>query len=52
MLEEARDREEIIERVAALDIAKAEMVVCVRVPGSKERLWGSRMLHLPLTSND
>jgi transposase len=34
MLEEARDREEIIERVAALDIAKAEVVVCVRVPGS------------------
>src|SRR3954468_12055646 len=34
MLEEARDREEIIERVAGLDISKAEVVVCVRVPGS------------------
>ena len=34
MLEEARDLEEIIERVAALDISKAEVVVCVRVPGS------------------
>ena len=27
------DREEIIERVAALDIGKAELVCCVRVPG-------------------
>src|SRR3954453_3866058 len=32
MLEETQDREEIIERVAALDIAKAELVACVRVP--------------------
>ena len=32
MLEETEDREEIIERVAALDIGKAEVVVCVRVP--------------------
>ena len=32
MLEETQDREEIIERVAALDIGKAELVVCVRVP--------------------
>jgi transposase len=39
MLEEARDREEIIERVAGLDIGKAEVVVCVRVPspGSSRR---------------
>src|SRR5689334_20626374 len=35
MLEEARDREEIIERVAGLDISKAEVVVCIRIPGSK-----------------
>ena len=33
MLQETQDREEIIERVAALDIGKAELVCCVRVPG-------------------
>lgn len=33
MLEETAEREEIIERVAALDIGKAELVCCVRVPG-------------------
>jgi hypothetical protein len=33
MLEETQEREEIIERVAALDIGKAELVRCVRVPG-------------------
>jgi transposase len=32
VLREADDREEIIERVAALDIGKAELVCCVRVP--------------------
>ena len=32
MLEETHDREEIIQRVAALDIGKAELVCCVRVP--------------------
>jgi transposase len=32
MLEDTQDHEEIIERVAALDIGKAEVVVCVRVP--------------------
>ena len=32
MLEETADREEIIQRVAALDIGKAEVVCCVRVP--------------------
>jgi len=35
VLEETNDREEIIERVAALDIGKAEVVCCVRVPGAK-----------------
>src|ERR671911_1120387 len=35
MLEETTDREEIIERVAALDIGKAELVCCVRVPGAE-----------------
>ena len=34
MLEETNEREEIIERVAALDIGKAEVVCCVRVPGA------------------
>lgn len=33
MLQEIEEREEIIERVAALDIGKAELVCCVRVPG-------------------
>jgi transposase len=33
MLEETQDTEEIIGRVAALDIGKAELVCCVRVPG-------------------
>jgi transposase len=32
VLEETEDREEIIERVAALDIGKAELTCCVRVP--------------------
>lgn len=32
MLQETADREEIIARVAALDIGKAELVCCVRVP--------------------
>ncbi|MGH3567999.1 MAG: hypothetical protein ACRDRH_18605 [Pseudonocardia sp.] len=32
MLEETQDSEEIIERVAALDIGKAELVACLRVP--------------------
>lgn len=33
MLESTQDNEEIIERVAALDIGKAELVCCVRIPG-------------------
>jgi transposase len=32
VLEETQEREEIIERVAALDIGKASVVCCVRVP--------------------
>jgi transposase len=35
MLEETGDSEEIIGRVAALDIGKAELVCCVRVPGAQ-----------------
>ena len=37
MLEETNDTEELIERVAALDIGKAELVCCVRVPGEGKR---------------
>jgi transposase len=37
MLEQVEDREEIIERVAALDIGKAELVACVRVPSPDRR---------------
>jgi len=33
VLEETEEREEIIERVAALDVGKAEVMCCVRVPG-------------------
>jgi transposase len=32
VLQETQDSEEIIERVAALDIGKAELVCCVRIP--------------------
>ena len=34
MLEETQDEQEIIARVAALDIGKAELVCCVRLPDS------------------
>ena len=37
MLEETNDTEELIERVAALDIGKAELVCCIRVPGEGKR---------------
>jgi transposase len=37
VLAETQDREEIIERVAALDIGKAELVCCVRVPHEGRR---------------
>jgi transposase len=33
VLEETQETEEIIQRVAALDIGKAELTCCVRVPG-------------------
>lgn len=32
-MESSQDNEEIIERIAALDIGKAELVCCVRIPG-------------------
>ena len=37
MLEEDPQVEEIIARVAALDVGKAELVCCVRVPGEGKR---------------
>jgi len=37
VLEETNDTEELIERVAALDIGKAELTCCVRVPGEGKR---------------
>ena len=36
MLEEAHDSEELIARVAALDIGKAQLVCCVRVPSPEQ----------------
>jgi transposase len=37
VLEETQDRDEIIQRVAALDVGKAELVCCSRVPGPSGR---------------
>ncbi|GAA3809972.1 hypothetical protein GCM10022226_32960 [Sphaerisporangium flaviroseum] len=36
MLDQTHDTEEIIERVAALDIGKATLVCCARVPDHKD----------------
>ena len=36
MLQETQDNEEIIERVAALDIGKRKLVCCVRVPSENK----------------
>ena len=33
VLEETQETEEIIQRVAALDVGKAELTCCARVPG-------------------
>jgi transposase len=37
VLAKTQDNEEIIERVAALDIGKAGLTCCVRVPGEDHR---------------
>jgi transposase len=37
VLTETEDSEEIIERVAALDVGKAELVCCVRLPDEDHR---------------
>ena len=49
MLEETLDEQEIIARVAALDIGKAELVCCVRVPDPK---GGSRVQEVTTYSGD
>jgi transposase len=33
VLEETHDRDQILQRVAALEVGKAELTCCVRVPG-------------------
>jgi hypothetical protein len=42
VLAKTQDNEQIIERVAALDIGKAELVCCVRVPDETARAGGCR----------
>jgi len=42
VLEETQETAEIIQRVAALDVGKAELTCCVRVPGQAARAGGSR----------
>jgi transposase len=42
MLQRMQETEEIIERVAALDIGKAELVCCVRVCDEDSRVGGCR----------
>jgi len=37
VLEETQETQEIIQRIAALDIGKAELVCCIRVPGAGKR---------------
>jgi transposase len=41
VLEETQETQEIIARIAALDIGKAELVCCIRVPGAGRR--GTRL---------
>ena len=42
MLEQTQDEQEIVTRVAALDIGKAELVCCVRLPDRPAVRGGSR----------
>jgi transposase len=48
MLTETQDNEQLIERVAALDIGKAELVCCVRVP--HETIPGRRLQEIHTSS--
>ena len=45
MFAESSDDEQIIERVAALDIGKAEIVCCVRLPGGGRPAAGAGGVH-------
>lgn len=49
MLEETQDDEVIIERVAALDVGKAEVVCCIRVPGKHGRRRQEVSTHSTMT---
>lgn len=49
MLAESEDEEQIIARVAALDIGKAELVCCVRVPGAGSRRLQEVSTHSTMT---
>ena len=49
MLEETHDYEQIIERVAAFDVGKAEVVCCVRVPGDGGRRRQEVTTHSTMT---
>jgi hypothetical protein len=46
MLTRTQDDEEIIERVAALDIGKAEVMCCLRVPDEDHPGGGCRRCRL------
>lgn len=46
---ESQDEEQIIERVAALDIGKAELVCCVRVPGPGRKRLQEVSTHSTMT---
>ena len=49
MFSESVDDEQIIERVAALDIGKAELVCCVRLPGKGSRRVQEVSTHSTMT---
>ena len=49
MLAESQDCEQIIARVAALDIGKAELLCCVRVPGPRRRRLQEVSTHSTMT---
>ncbi|MCV7153323.1 IS110 family transposase, partial [Mycobacterium pyrenivorans] len=49
MLAESEDSEQIIARVAALDIGKAELVCCVRLPGRGSRRLQEVSTHSTMT---
>jgi len=53
VLAESDDQEEIIARVAALDIGKAELVCCVRVPapGGRRKRLQEVSTHSTMTSS-